>query len=163
MFIQFKNYKSLFDNNPIPKKLVYYFQDTVLTETEVKHWLEILKLLIKFNGTYIESNLLKQVCRNYKEIIDKLIDLKIIYKDSTKKLHGDIKYYTAPNIYTVYLKNCWYYEIFTLNEYYSEIFTEIQIYTLKNIQLDKQACINLVNQKKQHLVLKFGIKRTGYK
>ena len=163
MFIQFKNYKSLFDLNPIPEKLVYYFRDAILTETEVKHWLEILKLLIKFNGTYIESGLLKQVCRNYKEIIDKLIDLKIIYKDSTKKVHGDIKYYTAPNIYTIYLKHCWYYQELTQNEYYDKSFSDTEIFTFKSIQLDKQACINLVNPKKVWTVLNFGINRRAMK
>jgi len=161
MYIQFQNFKKT--NNSLPKKLVYFFRDSGFTSTQINHWLGIIKLLIMYNETYIDSSLLKGVCGNYKKIIDKLIELKIIYKESTKKQYGEVKYYTAPNIYTLHIKDPWYYEEFTLNEYYSKEFTDIQIDTLRNIQLDKLGCINLVSKKKKHLVLKFGINRRATK
>lgn len=161
MFIQFQNFKKT--NDSLPKKLVYFFRDSGMTCIQMNRWLEIIKLLIIYNETYIDSSLLKAVCNDYKKIIDKLIELKVVYKESTKKQYGEVNYYTAPNIYTLHIKDTWYYEEFTLNEYFSKEFTDIQIDTLRNIQLDKLGCINLVSEKKKHLVLKFGINRRAMK
>jgi hypothetical protein len=161
MIIIFQNFYKT--NNLIPKKLVYYLKDSGLLYTQMNHWFEILKLLIIYNETYIDSSLLNKVCRDYKKIIDKMIELKVVYKESTKKQYGEVKYYTAPNIYTVHMKDLWYYDKFISNEYFSNEFNDIQIYTLKNIQLDKLACINLVHKKKKHLVLRFGINRRATK
>lgn len=161
MFIQFQNFKKT--NDSLPKKLVYFFMDSGFTCIQMNRWLEIIKLLIIYNETYIDSSLLKAVCNDYKKIIDKLIELKVVYKESTKKQYGEVNYYTAPNIYTLHMKDPWYYEEFTLNEYFSKEFTDIQIDTLRNIQLDKLGCINLVSEKKKHLVLKFGINRRAMK
>ena len=62
MFIQFQNFKKT--NDSLPKKLVYFFRDSGMTCIQMNRWLEIIKLLIIYNETYIDSSLLKAICND---------------------------------------------------------------------------------------------------